>query len=531
MEIFTTLFAGLGLFFIGIRLIGSNLTQLSSLKMRQMITRAVSRSGSVALFGLMAGSIMQSLNAVTHVLVAMVTAGTLDHRRAFPIISWANIGTSMLVIIAAVNLHSLVMVLIGVTGLAYYLNLDQTARYRNIVGALLGIGMLFLGIDYIKTGSGILRETLWIKEIFLAAGNYPLAGFMIGAAVALVAQSSSTVTVIAMAMASAGLIDFDAGSMIVIGAGLGSAISVWVIAGQLEGSTRQLILFQILLKGTGVALMLLLAISDRVLGAQMVERLLSAAALPPAAQLAAVYVALQITSDLGMRAVRRPAERFLERYAPPSDREILGRPRYIHEAALAEPETALMLVEMEQQRLLSSLPHYLAPLRIEEEPEVVTVRSRYVAESNVTQQCDQFLTEILDHHSSRAVLEQAMILRDRNELLSSLQETLLAFSATTRETESADAIRLSIAGVVESTHMMLETLVDVCREPDAQDLEMLRILTHDRSEMMDNLRRQMLGSSQDMALQRAVFSATSLFERCIWLLRRFVLLLDERKSA
>ena len=51
MDIFASIFAGLGLFFIGIRLIGTNLKQLAGRRMRLLITKAVSGRGSVAVFG------------------------------------------------------------------------------------------------------------------------------------------------------------------------------------------------------------------------------------------------------------------------------------------------------------------------------------------------------------------------------------------------------------------------------------------------------------------------------------------------
>ena len=78
--------------------------------------------------------------------------------------------------------------------------------------------------------------------------------------------------------------------------------------------------------------------------------------------------------------------------------------------------------------------------------------------------------------------------------------------------------------------MMLETLADVARSPDADDLEMLRMLTHDRSELMDAIRRRMQGGDAAVEVQQAVFSATAVFERCVWLLRRYVLLLDAQAA-
>lgn len=530
MEIFISLFAGLGLFFIGIRQIGNHLKQLAGRRMRQLISKAVAGRGSVALLGLAAGAIMQSLNAVTYVLVAMVTAGTLDKRRALPVINWANIGIGLLVMLASINMHALAMLLVGLAGTAYYLNLDQSARYRHGIGALLGLGLLFLGIDFIKHASAILKGADWLKDSLSATSTYPLAGFVIGTLVALVAQSAMAVVVVAMAMASAGLFEFANGSMVVLGAGLGSAISAWSLAGKLRGSARQLVYYQVALRMLGVLVLLGLWLAETLAGSHGVQTVLLQAGLSPAAQLAAVFVMMQVASDLSMRLVQKQVIRLLERYSPPLAEEALERPVYLLDQALEEPQSALLLADLEQHRLLSSLPLYLTPMQID--PPVTAgpnIAARCTAEKGVLRECDSFLAALVDRHNSRPVLERSMVLRDRNELLGALQESLLDLSQLAanagNEAESTQ-IRQLVGPQIESLHMMLSTLAELGRQPDAEDLDLLRQLTHDRSEMMDALRRRMQAHEHSALVQQAVFSASTLFERCVWLLRRYVLLLD-----
>ncbi|HEX5393452.1 MAG TPA: Na/Pi symporter [Rhodocyclaceae bacterium] len=526
MDIFANLFAGIGLFFIGIRLIGNHLKQLASRRMRLFITRAISGKGSLALFGLASGAIMQSVNAVTYVLAALATAGAIETRRAFPIVSWANIGTSMLVIVAAINMHLLILLLIGIAGITFYLHLDQSARYRHAIGALLGIGLLFLGIDFIKSGSAILKNALWLKDYLAVSANYPILAFSLGAIVALVAQSSSTITVIAMAMAASGLLVFEAGAMVVVGAGLGSALSAWTLAGRMEGSSRQLVLYQIVLRGLGVVALVLVFLIDGLAGRQWIYPTLSGTGLSPSAQLATVYVVLQVASDLVMRVMQRQIVGWIEKSAPPSDEEVLGRPHYLRDDAMVESESALLLVEKEQQRLLTTLPLYLAPLRAEADQSGPTVGVRYAAERNVFQQCAQFLTEIADRNHSRLVLEQTIVLRDRNDLLGALQETLAEIGNVAAGLSQGEEVRTLIDGLVESLHMMLELMSEAAQQGTKDDVEMLLALTHDRSELMDGIRRRLQGGDIPPEVQQAAFSATTLFERCVWLLRRYVLLLD-----
>lgn len=530
MDIFSSIFAGLGLFFIGIRLISSNFKQMAGRRMRTLIAKALSGNGSVALLGLLAGAIIQSLNAVTFVMVALVTAGAIDKKRAFPVISWANLGTSLLIIIAALNMHWMILMLIGITGIAYYLNLDQSTRYRHLVGAVLGLGLLFLGIDYIKAGSAILKHTSWLKDYMLIAGHYPILSFVVGTAVTTLVQSSPTVTVVAMAMTAAGLLPFDSGAMIVLGAGLGSGIATFTMAGKLKGSARQLVLFQVALKCLGVIVMLLLFAANWLSGLALIETGMEHAGLPPSAQLAAIYIVLQIVSDLTMRVLHTPMLHMLERLAPPSVEEALGRPHFIHDEALVEPETALFLADKEQQRLLASLPTYLDQLREEATVDSPSAQTRLAAEREIVHLCDQFLTELADRNHSRQVLEQTIVLRDRNQLLRNLQESLAELNLAVCEDARAGEVRILLCNLVESLHMMLETLAEVAESNDANDLDMLRMLTHDRSELMDSIRRRTQSDGIPAETQQSVFSATALFERCVWLLRRYVLQLGAAKQ-
>lgn len=525
MDFVASLFAGLGLFFIGIRLIGANLKQMAGRKLRRLITRAVSGTGSTAAFGLLAGAIMQSVNAVTFVLVALVSAGAIDKRRAMPVISWANLGTSLLVLVAALNMHDVILVLIGATGLAFYCNLDQSSRYRYLVSALLGVGLLFLGVDLIKTAAHALRDSEMLRAAMAMSARFWPISFAIGLAVAMVIQSSTTVTVVAMAMAGAGLLPFASGAMIVIGAGLGSGLSGLTLAGRLTGSARQLVLYQIALKAVGVAALLLVFLADGIAGGQLVVPLLDRLGLSRSAELAAVYLALQAASTLCMALLDAPISRLIEAQAPPSIEEVLGKPQYLSEAAMGDADTAILVANREQARLLASLPLYLGGLREDGDAGDLSVQARCEVDRSVTRECNMFLAELAERYTSRDVLDQALRLRDRNELIVSLQTSLVEL-AESAGGAAYDNVRTLLHSLVESLHLMLETLADVAATPDPEDIALLRMLTHDRSELMDSIRRRMQAEALPHDAQQRAFAATTVFERCVWLLRRYVLLLD-----
>ncbi len=527
MNIAAPLLAGLGLFFIGLRLVSNHLKQLAGRRLRVLIARALSGHGSLAVFGLASGAVMQSVNAVTFVLVALVSAGAIETRKAFSVINWANIGTSLLVVLAAINFHLAVLVLVGITGLAYYMNLDQSARYRHLVGALLGICLLFLGIDFIKTGSVSLKTLPWLRD-FIGASAHGGWAFGLGLVVAMVAQSSSTVTVIAMAMASAGLLTFGSGSMLVLGSGLGSGLSAWVLAGKLAGSARQLVLWQVVLKASGVALMWALLTLEALTGWPLLHAGMGVWHLSAPAELAAVFLLMQLASWLVVVVLRQPLVRRVEAWAPPSVQEMLGKPRYIEDHALGEPASALLLADKEQQHLLATLPQFLAPLRPEARQEGPGTPTLHAAQMQVLQLCGHFLTELVDRNHDRDVQERSNVLRQRNELLGSLQDTLAELVDQSTHLIQHPQTRTLSHSMVEALHLMLETLAETATSSDADDLVLLRGLTQDRSDLMDEVRRNLMGTEANLPkdLQHAAFSVTALFERCVWLMRRYLLHLD-----
>ena len=262
------------------------------------------------------------------------------------------------------------------------------------------------------------------------------------------------------------------------------------------------------------------------------------------ARLAAFYMVVQLLSDLASRALEAPSLRWLEAWAAPSLQENLSKPHFVHDEALDEAETALMLADKEQQRLLACLPAYLDALRQDAPAALTTADQRQAAESQVLQLCEQFLVELADRQRSRDVLERSMVLRDRNRLLASLQESLVELHQAAQVASGGDeddvddkAGRATVAQLldqlVQSLHLMLEALAETAAraQPDAEDLELLRSLTHDRSELMDGIRRRLQGSDLEASLRQAVFSATTVFERCVWLARRYVLLLDSPLAA
>lgn len=542
-EVIGSVLGGLGLFFIGIKLIGTHLQQMTGRRFRALIMRAVDRPWRAGILGAASGAISQSTNAVTFIVMSLVTARMITVHKALPVVSWANVGTSLLVLVATFDLMLFVFYLIGLVGIGYYFNVDKSSRFRHLAGALLGIGLLFLGLQFIKAGAVPLRELEAIQDFLsLVADSYWLV-FLIGLVLTLITQSSATVSVIAVIMANVGLFTMNQTMMIIYGASLGSALSILLLTANLRGVARQLAFFQMILKGVGVVILLVLFILETRASIPLVQALVQQLNADISMQAAWVYLIFQVVASSTISLVQHPVYRLLQRLSPPTTEEELARPAYLYDQALDEAESALDLVEKEQGRLLRFLPDYLpADNPIETTGFRVEPATLFSGNRQVNAAVSIFIADLMDRHQDRLSLQRMINIQGRNVLIGDLQDSVHEFNlalqqvrqaTNAHETQASSQSWLLVTALCEGLHALLTTLAEAHESMDASDLQILKLLTSDRTELMERVRHRLLREGQDLSfpVHEALFSATSLFERIVWLIRRYVLLLEPRGSG
>ncbi|WP_207457418.1 Na/Pi symporter [Azospirillum sp. SYSU D00513] len=541
MDIVAAIFGGLGLFFIGVKLIGANLKQMGGRRLRGLMTRSTRSPWLSGLVGTLAGALTQSTNAVTFIVINLAAAGVVEVRRAVPIIVWANVGTSLLVLMAALDLRLIALFLVGVTGVLYQMEMDKSARFRNAVGALLGIGLLFLGLNLVKAGAAPLRELEIVREFVGFSAESPLIAFLIGALLSLVAQSSSTVSVIAVAMVSVGLLATEQAVMIVYGASLGSGLSVWFMASNLHGTPKRLADLQLFTKLAGVAVLVPLFLVETGLEVPLVMHALRAGFDTLAERIAWLYLVVQVVSAVAVTAVMRLLYAMVERATPPTVEEELSRPHFLFEGALSDPAGVPALVEREHLRLLPFLTEMLDNVRTDTGTEAPhDYRTLHEAGRAVAAEVDGALTDLLAGAPPRDLLERIIHLQNRNEILGGLMdgtrdlvaviEGLDAPGEGPLESPPDGPLPRFAAGIAESLHALLEELAEEVAEHDPHRRETLLAVTADKSELLDGMRRRLLEKGLERNQQAALYPLTMLFERNVWLLRRYLMLLPDGQA-
>ncbi len=443
MDALITLFAGLGLFFIGIKLLGAEMAQLTGRRVRRWVARSTGTYPQAAGVGLAGGVVTQSTNAITVILMSLASADLIAPRQARPVLAWANIGTAGLVLVASIDLHLFVLTLIGLIGVCFYLNLDRSKRLRPVVSTLLGLGLLFLGLEVMREGAHALAALPLVVTIFRFAASSSVLALIAGTLLALLTQSSGTVSILAITMATAGLVGLEQAMLLVYGASLGSGIGTYLVAAKTTGTPRQLAIYQTLIKSAGVVLLLPLFVIEQAFGVPLVAAAIRAISAAPGFQIGLVYLACQLTAVAVAGALEGVIQPMLERLAPPSAAESLSRPRYLYDQALAEPDTAVTLVEREQTRIFALLPLHLGiadPLgdegaRLGAAAAMPTAASLLAAVTN-------FLSDLADTGASRETLERVADRQAANTLLQGLHEAMAEFAGKLAQTAETPAMQM-----------------------------------------------------------------------------------------
>jgi phosphate:Na+ symporter len=534
-EIFATLLAGIGLFFTGIRFLGEHLRQLADHRMRGLLARAIQNDRSAAVMGFAGGAVMQSMNAVIFVLVSLVTARAMDIRRAYPAINYANLGSSVLVLLAAFDPRIPVLLLLFGTGVLLHGEREHSPRVRQATRALLGLALLGLGLVFIKSSGHAFGELPWMSSLLSASEQSLVIALLVGAVLAFAVQSASSVTLVTMALSGSGIIDLSHALLVVYGAGIGGGASTWLLGAAMKGLGKQLVLYQLLLKASGLALLLPLAVLEFAGHVPLVAAGLDALPTHLGFKIACAYLLFQIACDLAMHLVHGPVHRLLERMAPPTVAEEISEPQYLYHDAQQDPSSAVLLTAKEQERLLQLLPYYLDSVREDAPAQPRGRRMLHQGASQVTETCHRFLEALLAVQMSEETLETAVSLKDRNQLLSGLQETVnelaTAVERVRQIAEPESEPRVLAGNLVETLHLMLETLAEAAGQSDAELVMTLKALTADRSDLLHEIRRRLLaGGSMESAVRETVFDALSLFERSLWLMRHYAMRLAPRNA-
>ncbi len=257
------LIAGIGVYLIAFKMISSNLEAVSSDRLKKTFAR-ISDSKLIGLFiGIVATVLIQSSSAVTVMTIGFVNAGILSLTQAATIVFGGEIGTTVSGQIVALGLFNmetfdLNALFSSFAGLGVVVS--SVAKKDNLkkTGEIIsGFGLLFIGLGLMSSSMRSFAELDSLK-LFLSQLDNVIFLMVAGAIITAIIHSSAAMTSIAITMVATGLISFEQGIYITLGANVGTCFTGMMAAMSSNANSKRTSVIQLIFNTGGALLVLLI---------------------------------------------------------------------------------------------------------------------------------------------------------------------------------------------------------------------------------------------------------------------------------
>lgn len=221
------LLGGTALLMYGVDKMGEGLEKASGNVMKKILSVLTGKVWSAFLVGTFLTALVQSSTAITVLTVGFVNAGLMGLSQAVGIIYGANIGTTITAQLMAFSFSfKLTEIALPIVGIGFCINyFAKKDMVKHIGNAIMGFGLMFLGLKILNGGIPFIQQSESIKYFFETYASIPLVGILLGAgATALVHSSSATIGLV-LILAQAGVIDLRTAVLIMLGDNIGTCIT------------------------------------------------------------------------------------------------------------------------------------------------------------------------------------------------------------------------------------------------------------------------------------------------------------------
>ncbi|NLM01134.1 MAG: Na/Pi cotransporter family protein [Treponema sp.] len=248
-------FAGsLSFLLFGMKLMSDGIQKSASKSLHKALSLMTGNRFLGMLTGVFITLIIQSSSATTVMVVSFVNAGLMTLAQAIGVIFGANIGTTVTAWIVAIfgfKFH-IAALAIPLFGIGYLLKNIKQFNKPNIGEAVMGFGLLFLGLDLLKDVMTVDASQITFLSYFNDKGNFGLfIGLIAGVVVTAIIHSSSASTAIILTLSHQGLLSWEFAAAMVIGSNIGTTIDAVLASWGTKVNARRAALVHVLFNAIG----------------------------------------------------------------------------------------------------------------------------------------------------------------------------------------------------------------------------------------------------------------------------------------
>lgn len=221
---------GLGIFLLGMKYMSEGMQAVAGERLRKMIGAVTNNRLMASSVGTLVTCIIQSSSVTTVMVVGMVNASIMTLTQAVGVILGANIGTTITGWILVVKVGKYGLPLLGIA--AFFYLFSKRDKIRFLAMFLMGLGMVFFGLELMKDGFAPIQKMTGFVEWFHRFSPDSYLGVwkcvLVGAVLTAVVQSSSATLGITMALALTGAIDYRTAAALILGENIGTTITAFL---------------------------------------------------------------------------------------------------------------------------------------------------------------------------------------------------------------------------------------------------------------------------------------------------------------
>lgn len=238
-QLVISMLGAIALFLFGMSTMTDGLTRFSGGRLEQILEKLSNNVFKGILMGALVTAIIHSSATTTVMCVGFVNAGVMRLEQTVGIIMGANIGTTITAQILRLSgisgsgnfiltllQPSVLGPMMAIVGIVLYMFI-KGGNKQNVGQILIGMGMLFIGMNTMTESVAPLQNEPWLQNLFTAFSN-PILGMLAGAVITALLQSSTAFTGILQALSTTGVVKFNTAIPLILGQNVGTTLTALI---------------------------------------------------------------------------------------------------------------------------------------------------------------------------------------------------------------------------------------------------------------------------------------------------------------
>ncbi len=254
LELIFQLLGGLGIFLLGMKSMSDGMQAVAGSSLRRLIGVVTNNRLAATLVGIFVTCVVQSSSITTVMVVGFVNSGVMALSQAIGVIMGANIGTTITGWILVLKIGKYGLPILGAAAFGYLFSKNERRRYTAM--AIMGVGMVFFGLELMKDACAIIKQMPDFEAWFslFKADTYlgVLKCALVGCVMTTLVQSSSATLGITISLASQGVISYETAAALVLGENIGTTITALFASLGATTNARRAAYFHVIFNMLGV---------------------------------------------------------------------------------------------------------------------------------------------------------------------------------------------------------------------------------------------------------------------------------------